>query len=77
MNIIIYSLVIFGAIYLVLKFIVSISSKKLTRVVRFSIFIISLIFSIILAFGGKFLLSLPLILLSLAIGILLKRSFLL
>jgi|TARA_B110001452_G_C15201631_1_gene416997 hypothetical protein len=67
MNIIIYSLVIFGAIYLVLKFIVSISSKKLTRVVRFSIFIISLIFSIILAFGGKFLLSLPLILLSLAI----------
>ena len=43
------------------------SSKKLTRSVRFSIFIISAILAVLLAVGGRFLLSLPLLLLSLAI----------
>jgi len=67
MNILIYSLIIFGIIYLFLKFITNVSSKKLSRVARFSIFIISIILAILFAAGGRFLLSLPLVLLSLAI----------
>ncbi|MDC0216285.1 molecular chaperone DnaJ [Candidatus Pelagibacter sp.] len=67
MNILIYSLIIFIIIYLLLKFIVNTSVKKLSRTVRVSIFIISVIFAIFLAFAGRFLFSLPLILFSLAI----------
>ena len=67
MNILIYSLIIFGIIYFLLRFIVNTSSKKLTRVTRFSIFIISIILALLFAIGGRLLLSLPLFLLSLAI----------
>ena len=67
MNILIYSLIIFGIIYFLLRFIGNISSKKLTRMTRFSIFIISIILALLFAFGGRFILSLPLVLLSLAI----------
>tara|TARA_B110000196_G_scaffold245648_1_gene214421 strand:- start:64 stop:531 length:468 start_codon:yes stop_codon:yes gene_type:complete len=54
-------------VYLLLKFISSTPVKKLSRTVRVSIFIISIIFAILFAFGGRFLLSLPLIFFSLAI----------
>ena len=67
MNIIIYSLIIFSIIYLLLKYIANASSKKLTRVTRVTIFIISIILALLFAVGGRFLLSLPLVLLSLAI----------
>ena len=67
MNIVIYSLIIFSIIYLILKFITNVSSKKLTRAVRISIFIISIIFALLFAIGGRFLLSLPMIFLSLAL----------
>ena len=67
MNILIYSLIIFGVIYFLLRFIVNTSSRKLTRVTRLSIFIISIILALIFAIGGRLLLSLPLLLLSLAI----------
>ena len=67
MNILIFSLIIFGIIYLLLRVFVNIPSKKLTSMTRFSIFIISVILALIFAFGGKLILSLPLILLSLAI----------
>ena len=67
MNIIIYSLIIFVICYLLLRFIANASAKKISKIVRFSIFIISLILAILFAFGGRFLLSLPLILLSLGI----------
>jgi hypothetical protein len=67
MNILIYSLIIFSIIYLLLKYIANASSKKLTRVARVSIFIISIILALLFAVGGKFFLSLPLVLLSLAI----------
>jgi|TARA_B110000444_G_C18523740_1_gene447848 hypothetical protein len=42
-------------------------SKKLTKSVRISIFIVSIILAFLFAFGGRFLLSLPLVILSLAI----------
>ena len=67
MNIIFYSLLIFGFSYLILKLIVNVSSKKLSRFVRFFIFLFSVIIAILFAFGGRFLLSLPLILLSLGV----------
>jgi len=67
MNILIYSLIISLIIYLLLRFIANVSAKKLTKGVRFSIFIISIILALLFALGGRFLLSLPLVLLSLAL----------
>jgi|TARA_B110000881_G_C18474413_1_gene463127 hypothetical protein len=67
MNILIYALVIFTIIYLLLKYIVSASSKKLTKTIRISIFIISIVFALLFAVGGRFLISLPLVFLSLAL----------
>jgi hypothetical protein len=67
MNIIIYTLVFLGIIYFLLKFIANTSSKKISKHLRKLIFIGSVILAIILAAGGKFLLSIPLTLLSLAI----------
>ena len=67
MNIMFYSLIIFIIIYLLLKFIASSSTKRLSKIVRISIFIFSIILAIVFAFGGRFLLSLPLILLSLGV----------
>jgi hypothetical protein len=62
-----YSLIIFVIIYLLLKSIASSSAKRLSKIVRISIFIFSIILAIVFAFGGRLLLSLPLILLSLGI----------
>ena len=67
MNIIFYSLLIFGFSYLILKLVVNVSSKKLSRFLRLFIFLFSAILALLFVFGGKFLLSLPLILLSLAV----------
>ena len=67
MNIIIYTLVIFGIIYLLLKLLANTSSKKISKHLRKLIFIGSIILALILAVGGKFLLSIPLTLLSIAI----------
>tara|TARA_B100000795_G_scaffold219576_1_gene173936 strand:+ start:50 stop:556 length:507 start_codon:yes stop_codon:yes gene_type:complete len=67
MNIIIYTLIIIGIIYFVLKFIAKISSEKISKQLRKSIFLGSIVMAILFAFGGKFLFSLPLTFLSLAI----------
>ena len=67
MNIIIYTLIIFGIIYFILKFLANIPSKKISKHLRKIIIIGSIILAVILAVGGKFLLSIPLTLLSLAI----------
>ena len=67
MNIIIYALIILVVSYILLRIIASISIKKISKTVRFFIFILSILLAILFAFGGRFLLSLPLILLSLGI----------
>ena len=67
MNIIIYTLIILGIIYLLLKSAARVSSEKISKNLRKLIFFGSIGFAILLAFGGKFLLSLPLTLLSLTI----------
>ena len=67
MNIILYALVILVVSYILLRLIASVSVKKISKTVRFVIFIISILLAFLLVFGGRFLFSLPLILLSLGI----------
>jgi hypothetical protein len=67
MNIIIYTLIILGTTYFLLKSIANIPSKKISKNLRKLIFFGGIALAILLGFGGKFLLSLPLTLLSLAI----------
>ena len=67
MNIIIYTLVFFVIIYFLLKLLANTPSKKISKHLRKLIFIGSIILALILTAGGKFLLSIPLTLLSLAI----------
>ena len=67
MNILFYSLIIFIVSYLLLKFIANASTKKISNLARILILILAIILAVIFAFGGRFLLSLPLILLSLGI----------
>ena len=67
MNIIIYALIILVVSYILLRLIASASAKKISKTVRIVIFIISILLAFLFAFGGRFLFSLPLILLSLGI----------
>ena len=67
MNMIIYTLVIFGIIYLLLRLLADASSKKISKHLRKIIFYGAIVLALVLAVGGKFLLSIPLTLLSLAI----------
>jgi len=67
MNIIIYALIILVVSYILLRVIASASTKKISKTVRFIIFIIAILLALLFAFGGRILLSLPLILLSLGI----------
>ena len=67
MNIIIYTLVIFGIIYFLLKLLANASFKKISKHLRKLIFIGSIILALVLAVGGKFLFSIPLTLLGLVI----------
>ena len=67
MNIIIYALIIFVVSYILLRLIASTSVKKISKTIRFVIFIISILLALLFAFGGRLLFSLPLILLSLGI----------
>ena len=67
MNIILYALVILVVSYILLRLIASASVKKISKTVRFVIFLISILLALLFAFGGRFLFSLPLILLSLGI----------
>ena len=67
MNIIIFALIILVVSYILLRLIASASVKKISKTVRFIIFIISILLALLFAFGGRLLLSVPLILLSLGI----------
>ena len=67
MNIIIYTVVILTIFYFLLKFISNISSKKISKGLRFIIILGLIILATLFAVGGKFLLTLPLTLVSLAL----------
>ena len=67
MNIIIYTVVILTIFYILLRIISNISSKKISKSLRFLIIIGLIILAILFAIGGRFLLTLPLTLASLAL----------
>ena len=67
MNIIIYTVVILTIFYFLLRFVTKISSKKISKGLRFLIIVALIILAVLFAIGGKFLLTLPLTLASLAL----------
>ena len=67
MNILIYTVVILTIFYFLLRFISNISSKKISKTLRVLIIIGLIFLAAIFAIGGKFLLTLPLTLASLAL----------
>ena len=67
MNIMIYTVVILAIFYFLLRFIANISSKKISKGLRFIIILGLIALAILFAVGGKFLLTLPLTLASLAL----------
>ena len=67
MNIIIYTVVILTIFYFLLRFITNISSRKISKGLRFLIIIGLIALAVLFAIGGKFLLTLPLTLASLAL----------
>ena len=67
MNIVIFTVVILAIFYFLLRFISNISSKKISKNLRVLIIIGSIVFAVLFAIGGRFLLTLPLTLISLAL----------
>ena len=67
MNIIIYTVVILTIFYFLLKFVSNISSKKFSKGLRLLIIVGLILLAILFAVGGKFLLTLPLTIASLAL----------
>ena len=67
MNIIIYILVILTIFYFLLRFITNISSKKISKSLRVLIILGLVVLAILFAIGGRFFLTLPLTLASIAL----------
>ena len=67
MNIIIYTVLILVALYFLLRFFATIKSKKISKSIRILLFIGLIVFAILFAVAGKFLLTLPLTVASLAL----------
>jgi len=67
MNIIIYTVLILTILYFFLRFFASINSKKISKSLRILLFIGLIIFAVLFAIAGKFLLTLPLTIASLAL----------
>ena len=67
MNIIIYTLIILTIFYFLLRFITKISSKKISKTLRVLLIIGLIILAVLFAIGGRFLLTLPLTLASIAL----------
>ena len=67
MNIIIYTVLILVALYFLLRFFATINLKKISKSIRIFLFIGLIVFAILFAVAGKFLLTLPLTVASLAL----------
>ena len=67
MNIIIYTVLILVALYFLLRFFATINSKKISKSIRILLFVGLIVFAILFAVAGKFLLTLPLTVASLAL----------
>jgi hypothetical protein len=67
MNIIIFTVLILIALYFLLRLFAGIASKKISKSIRILMFFGLIAFAILFAIGGKFLLTLPLTLASIAL----------
>ena len=67
MNIIIYTVLILVALYFLLRFFATINSKKISKSIRILLFAGLIVFAVLFAVAGKFLLTLPLTVASLAL----------
>ena len=67
MNIIIYTVLILTALYFLLRFFAAINSKKISKSIRLLLFVGLIVVAILFAVAGKFLLTLPLTVASLAL----------
>ena len=67
MNILIYTVLILTSLYFLLRLFANIASKKISKGLRILLFIGLIIFAILFAIGGKFLLTLPLTIASLTL----------
>ena len=67
MNIIIYTVLFLAALYFLLRFFAAINSKKISKSIRILLFIGLIVFAVLFAVAGKFLLTLPLTVASLAL----------
>ena len=67
MNIIIYTVLILAALYFLLRFFAAINSKKISKSIRILLFVVLILFAVLFAVAGKFLLTLPLTVASLAL----------
>lgn len=67
MNLIIYTVAILTIFYLLLKFISNISSKKLSKGLRFLIIVGLILLAVLFAVAGRFILTLPLTLAGIAL----------
>ena len=67
MNIIIYTVLILAALYFLLRFFAAINSKKISKSIRLLLFVVLILFAVLFAVAGKFLLTLPLTVASLAL----------
>ena len=59
MNIFVITLVIFVVIYLFLNWFAKTSTKKVAKIIRSSIIVISILLAILMAFAGRYIFSLP------------------
>ena len=62
MNIFFLTLIIFAAVYLFLNWFVKTSSKKISKIIRSLTIITSIVLAIIMVYAGRFLFSLPFVL---------------
>jgi hypothetical protein len=67
MNIIIYTVLILVALYFLLRFFAAINSKKISQSIRILLFLGLIVVAVLFAVAGKFLLTLPLTVASLAL----------
>tara|TARA_Y200000002_G_scaffold175815_1_gene144957 strand:+ start:223 stop:726 length:504 start_codon:yes stop_codon:yes gene_type:complete len=67
MNILIFTVLILVALYFLVRIFSNIASKKISKSLRILLFVVLVLLAVLFAIGGKFLLTLPLTLASLAL----------
>ena len=67
MNLVFFGIIIFILVFVLLSWFTKIASKKVTKGVRALIFILSVIFAALFVIAGRFLFSLPLLLLAMSL----------